>query len=320
MQHRIAIIGLGVMGQRMLSNMTAHDRFDVVGAWDLNPDSCAEARTAHPDLHIAEMPDEIIGDAETDVVYIACPPAAHRDYVLSAVAAGKAVFCEKPLGVDLAESRDLVAQVEQSGLANAVNFVYASATGVRAIEKELADGTLGDLAGVDLRLHFSKWPRAWQESATWLGLREQGGFIREVLSHFVYLSERLFGPAQLRNASLRFPPGGERAETHALVDFACGGLPVSVAASVGGAGPDRVEYTIWGSARSYRLYDWYWLSSSDGDTWTDELAKLEDPRQDAYMCQLDNTAALFDGGPHDMPDFRAALSVQEFIEKVLRTP
>ncbi|MCH8809412.1 MAG: Gfo/Idh/MocA family oxidoreductase, partial [Proteobacteria bacterium] len=57
-----------------------------------------------------------------EVVYIACPPAAHKEYALAAIEAGKTVFCEKPLGVDVAESRALVARVEESGTPNAVNF------------------------------------------------------------------------------------------------------------------------------------------------------------------------------------------------------
>ena len=43
MTHKVSIIGLGVMGQRMLTNMTDHDQFTVVVAWD--PDSAACART-----------------------------------------------------------------------------------------------------------------------------------------------------------------------------------------------------------------------------------------------------------------------------------
>jgi predicted dehydrogenase len=45
-----------------------------------------------------------------DVVYLACPPAPRKAYALSAANAGKAVFLEKPPGIDVAGSRDLVAR------------------------------------------------------------------------------------------------------------------------------------------------------------------------------------------------------------------
>jgi predicted dehydrogenase len=305
------------MGQRMLGSMARNDRFTVVCGWDPDADACRLTRDRYPEIRIAESAEAAIGAPDTRVVYIACPPVWHKAHAVAAMNAGKAVYCEKPLGVDVAESRDLVASAQAAGVVNIVNFSLASAAASTEVQKRLAAGALGDLAGVDVRVHFSQWPREWQiDAADWLSYREQGGFTREVLSHWVYLTERLFGRAELVSASARYP-GDALAETHIVAELTAGGLPVSVAGSVGGVGPDLVEYTVWGARQSCRIFDWNRLFSSDGGEWQAQLTHIDDPRQLGYQLQLDNAAAAIEGGDHSMPDFADALSVQVLIEDML---
>ncbi len=322
MTPNIAFIGLGIMGHRMLTNMTTHGGFNLTAGWDPSPAARDNTKAAFPGLPLVETAAEAIGDPRAEVVYIACPPRAHAEHALAAIAAGKTVFCEKPLGVDLAPSRALVAAVEDARTPNAVNFPFADARAANTIKRALEDGASGDgamgaIAGADVRLHFSRWPRDWQENAAWLAERAEGAFVREVFSHFAYLVQRLFGPARLVDASVRYPADPKLCETHFLARLDCGGVPISVAGGSGGVGPDRVEFTLWGGKRSYRLWDWNRLQSSDGGPWRDVLTELEDPRRDGYMRMLDNFRALLAGEAHSMPSFRDALAVQEIVEEIL---
>ena len=297
--------------------MALNARFSAVSAWD--PDAGARDHTHHlyPQIRIADSAEDAISGQDSEVVYIACPPVWHKEYAVAAMEAGKAVYCEKPLGIDLAQSRDLVERARDAGIVNIVNFSLASAAAVTEMEKLLRAGALGDLAGVDVRVHFSQWPREWQmDAADWLSYREQGGFTREVLSHWVYLTERLFGRAELVSAAARYP-GDKLSETHVIAELQAGPLPVSIAGSVGGAGPDLVEYTVWGSRQSCRIVDWNRLFTSDGGQWQAQLSHIDDPRQLGYQLQLDNAAAAIAGGDHSMPDFADALSVQTLIENML---
>ena len=321
MSYNVVFIGLGVMGHRMLGNMHRHEAFDLYAGWD--PDAAAReaAKAQYPEIEIAESPDGLIGRPQTDVVYIASPPASHREHVSKAVAAGKTVFCEKPLGVDVADSRAMVNEVEQAGVLNAVNFPFARAVAADYIIGEMSAGGLGDVVGADVRLHFSSWPREWQaNAAAWLSKRAEGGFTREVVSHYVYLTERLFGKAELMASHAHYPDGagGENAESHLLAQLRCGDISVSLAASVGGTGPDLVEYTVWGSRRSYRIFDWNQLFSSDGEEWERGLAHIVDPREEGYRRMLDNFVAQLEGRPHTMASFAQALSVQELVEAMLK--
>ncbi|MGB1007032.1 MAG: Gfo/Idh/MocA family protein, partial [Thalassobaculaceae bacterium] len=133
-KYSVAIIGLGIMGRRMLTAMTAHDRFHVAGVWDPDAAQFDAARAAGLPVTAADDAAALITAETTDLVYIACPPAHHAGYAQAAMAAGKAVLCEKPLGVDLAESQALVAAAAASGCVNAVNFSQASSPALTTIQ------------------------------------------------------------------------------------------------------------------------------------------------------------------------------------------
>ncbi len=316
-RHRVAIISLGVMGRRMLANMAADSRFEFTGVWDPDPAACAQVAADFPDIAIAASAEEIVRAPETDLVYIACPPDGHKHYVLMAADAGKRVFCEKPLGTDVAESRDLVAELDRRGTPNIVNFIQSTSHAVELTRSRIESGELGDITGADILIHFSQWPRDWQATADWLRFRAQGGYTREVFSHFLFLAERFLGKAELAWTKPRYQSDPALCETHIQAQLACGGVPVSCFGSVGGAGPDRVELTLWGSRKSHRLHDWFWLKSSDGGPWTVELPEIEDLRVANFTRLLDNVSAFLAGKPHVLPSVKEALSVQELVEAML---
>ncbi len=279
MSHGVAVIGLGIMGHRMMAAMAAHERFSLRAGWDPSPEARALAVETHPGLRLADGPEDAIGEAGVKLVYVACPPRHHREHALATLAAGKALFLEKPLGID--------------------------------------GGDLGSVRGVDIRVHFARWPRDWQAAAQWVGGRDQGGFTREYLSHPLYLTHRLLGPGQPVRAAVRFPEDEAETETQvlALLDF--GGVPVTVHGSRGGRGPDCIDYAVWGDRASLMLRDGYHLSRSDGGPWTPLPATIADPRTDAGVRQLDNLAAMLDGRPHTMPSAADGLAVQELVEGIL---
>lgn len=317
-RYRIGIIGLGVIGRRMLANMPNQGRLEVASGWDLSAETRAAAVREFPWLAVADNAGAILSDPGVDLIYIGVPPGAHADYARAAIDAGKAVFCEKPLGIDIAGSRALTALAAETGANARVNLSLAAARGVAAMRAALADGSLGTIAGADIRLRFARWPRGWQESARWLAERAEGGFVREVGTHFVYLAEDLLGPLRLISGSCAYPADGKSAETHALARLEAGHIPVTLAGSAGGAGPDLVEFTLWGSEASLRLTDFYRLWQSTGGGWAEVFPQIENPALDAYMLQLDELVRCLDGEATILPGFGEALSAQEIVEAVLR--
>lgn len=317
MNHRTAIIGLGIMGQRMLGNMHRYPGFDVVAAWDPDDAVCDAVHLQYPDVAITPDADTAIARDDVEVVYIACPPRFHAEHANKALRATKAVYCEKPLDVDAVRARALIDHANDAGCVNIVNFSLAGALATTEIERRLRDGVVGDVVGVDIRLHFATWPRDWQMAAAdWLSFREDGGFTREVLSHWIYLAQRLLGVPVLQDAAVRYPPA-PAAETHVTALLEAGGAPVSVAASVGGRGPDLVEATLWGTRQSLRIIDWNRLYCSDGGAFEAALRDVDDPREAGYRSQLKAAHDAVAGANSPMPTFAEAFAVQAIIEDIL---
>jgi 1,5-anhydro-D-fructose reductase (1,5-anhydro-D-mannitol-forming) len=316
----VAFIGLGVMGQRMLANMTQAGGFNPAFAWDPSAAACDAAKSLHPDIEIAADPMAMITSDAVDLVYIATPPDFHAEYAIAAAEAGKPIYCEKPLGTDVADSQDLVAKIEAMQARAIVNFSLASAPAANAIAEAIGDGAIGDVQSVDIHLHFSQWPRDWQAPAAWLSEREQGGFVRETFSHYAYLTRRLLGDIELLSATASYPDDDTSAETHAMAMMDCNGIPVTFNGGTGGlsgSGADRIEFTVWGSKQVYRLYDWNRLRSNDGTGWREHLQDIPDTRKAGYRSQLENVARFCRKEPHTMPSFRDALAVQELVEDIL---
>lgn len=317
METGVAIIGLGIMGTRMVGSLTRSEAFRPVVAWDPSDAACAATTAAYPDLAIAPDAAAAIATPGVDVVYIACPPAAHVEYAEMAAGAGKAIYCEKPLAVDLAESERLVDLVAERGLANAVNFPFGAAPSVDFIEAQLAAGALGDVVGVDLRLHFVPWPRVWQQDAAWLSERAEGGYLREVGSHFIFLTEKLFGQAALVDSSVAYPDDDVSCETAFSATLDCSGIPVSLTGTSVGVGPDIVEFVIWGSERSIKLDNWAEVSIASGGDWEVQNVYGSDPRRENNDRFFGDLRSLLDGRPSGIASFADALSVQRIVEAVL---
>ncbi|MAC78149.1 MAG: oxidoreductase [Rhodobacteraceae bacterium] len=313
---KTAVIGLGIMGQRMLEQMVRHDGYDPVAIWDPDPAACMAAQALAPDAAITE--DAAAAIAAADLVYLACPPVPRRAYALAAADAGKAVFLEKPLGVDVAESEDLVTRLDASGVPAAVNFTQAAGAALTDVAAAARVGEMGTLTGVDIVLTYAAWPRAWQVAADWLRFRAEGGMTREVLSHFLFFSERILGPLSVVWAKPSYPDDPALCETHLLARLENGdGLPVSILASVGGAQPDRQELTIKGTLTSRRVTDFYVDAVSDGRAFAELTERPEDPRAVSLKAQLDDLLLCIDGQPNRLATPAEALRVQKLVEAML---
>lgn len=319
MPYKFAIVGLGIMGRRMLANVMEHPGFVVSGIWDPSPKSVAQARATAPDLTIAGSAEEAM--AHADVVYLACPPGPRKAYALQAVAAGQRVFMEKPLGVDDAESEDLVQAMERAGLPGKVNFTQASSRGFDELRRAIDSGETGELLGIDIVVNYSNWPRAWQVEADWLRFRSEGGYTREVISHFLFLAGRFLGPLRLLQALPRYPDDPSLCELDLLARLeTADGRPVNILATTGGPRPDRQEVTVRATRCSHQFREFYQLWRSDGGAWVEVIdwSQVEDPRRSALQRQLNEVIHWIEGKPCKLATAAEALAVQRLVEAMLR--
>lgn len=100
----VAIFGAGRIGQIHGRNAAALPELTLKYVVDPNR-AAADALARQTAAQVVDM-DAALGDASVSGVIIASATNAHLDQSLSAAAAGKAIFCEKPLDLDLARARD----------------------------------------------------------------------------------------------------------------------------------------------------------------------------------------------------------------------
>lgn len=316
---QIGVISLGVMGQRMLTRLAERADMSPAVAWDPNPAALAETKQRFPGVAIAASAAEVITTPGLDALYIASPPASHLDYAHQAFDAGLAVFSEKPLTVDIAAGRKAIARIEAERRRAAVNFSLASSPGLAAMNAVVADSSIGTPQRVEIELAFDQWPRAWQAAAgRWLAERSEGGFAREVLSHFVFVLQRALGQATVVEAKPDYPSDGVSSERALTARLTAGGVPVTVNAKVGGSLADFNRMTLVGSSGALEIHDWMGLRrrASDGD-WV-AVGTPQSNRQISQSAQLDQLVAMIEGRSHTLPGFAEALTVQETIEAILK--
>lgn len=317
---RLGFIGYGIMGERLLRAALAHDPnvIAVAGVWD--PSSGAMARLAGDLPDVAQRASAEALVEASDCVYIASPPASHLDHARRAFVDGRAVFCEKPLGIDLADSRRFVAEADAHGARSAVNFPFASSFAVDQLKAWMTDGTLGDIRSLRIEAAFAAWPRPFQaDAAAWLDGRAEGGFTREVVSHFLFLARRLLGPLRLDRAAVEYLDAG-RSEASVEAGLAAGSTPIVLTGAVGKG--DQADHNLWiltGSAGSARIRDWAVAERFGASGWTEapDARPNEEIRPLVLRRQLDKVAAMTRGEPHDLATVREALDVQEIVEAIL---
>ena len=319
----IGVIGLGVMGQRILDRIAAHPRLQVGPVWDADPGAVVRTLKAHPHLQAAADAEAVIASPGLHGLYIATPPAAHLALSHAAFDAGLAVFCEKPLSVDFEAARQTIARIEAEGRPAAVNFSLASSPGLALLQQAFGVGSarpLGALQSVTIELAFAAWPRPWQAGAgAWLSERAEGGFAREVLSHFVFVLQRVLGPARVLHSAVDYPADGVGAEStlQALLEEAGVEVRVDGRVSAEVPVPDRNRMRWCASGGEIELRDWYGLARQRrGEDWQD-LGAADALRAAGQAEQLEQWVALIEGRPHGLPGFAEALAVQQTIERLL---
>ena len=313
---KVAIIGLGIMGRRMLQHMRIHEKFEPNYLWDPDKNACEKAIEVDTESKIMDGPEEAINAA--DLVYLACPPKVREAYAIDAVKKGKALFLEKPLGIDVEHSKNFIERLKNFNVPLAVNFTQAAGLALNELLHAKSNGELGEMIGVDIIVTYPKWPREWQKEADWLRFKAEGGMTREVISHFLFFSERVLGQLELKWAKVVYPKDDLLCETDVLARLETqDGKCVNILASVGGVQPDRQEMTIRGTKTSRRVSEFYKDFESNGGEFLPLRNEPKDPRAVSLKAQLDHLFLNYKRMPNQLASLDEAYRVQTLIEAIL---
>jgi predicted dehydrogenase len=139
----------------------------------------------------------VVEDPEVDAVFIAAPNMLHLELVQAAAAAGKAVFCEKPVGGTPEQILAAALAARTAGVISGVGYNYRWAPLVRYARELIASGELGQITNYRGRF-FSTYGADPLGVNSWRFQLEQAGYgvTSDLLSHAVDLAHMLLGPIE----------------------------------------------------------------------------------------------------------------------------
>lgn len=215
---KVGVVGTGFGQLVHVPAWRRDDRCEVLSLCgrDLNRTKAIANRLdiAHANSHWREL----IGDANLDIISIACEPELQTEIALAALAAGKDVFCEKPLAHSMEAATRLVSAAARSGRACMVDFEFFEMSPWRRAQELLASGQIGRLRHVAVNWNVQSSMPQRDLSSEWKRDANRGGGILSLFgSHTLYCLEQLVGRIEKIHGHLQGPLQGQGAETAAFI-------------------------------------------------------------------------------------------------------
>jgi predicted dehydrogenase len=200
---RIGLVGAGWMGKiHSMSYRTALSAFGpdpavpvLEAVTDINRPLAERAQREYGYRRLAEDWRAIVEDPAIDAVDICTPNDLHHEVAMAAIAAGKHVYCEKPLANTVALAREMADAADKAGVTTIVGFNYIKNPVHGLARRLLADGAIGD---VDyMRLYFNcdfmadrNLPHTWRNDRQRAGSGVIGDIGAHLFSYHLHLVER----------------------------------------------------------------------------------------------------------------------------------
>lgn len=181
----IAVLGCGRIGRMHAENLAAHARTSLAGVFDVYAPSAKEVSEKLGVTNFTTT-EEIFDSPEVDAVLIATSTPTHVEYIQKAVAAGKAVLCEKPIDLSLARVNACANAIAGTDLPIMIGFCRRFDPGHRAARQAMMDGEIGDLHQVIIT---SRDPGMAPASY----IEESGGIFRDMTIHDLDLARYMLG-------------------------------------------------------------------------------------------------------------------------------
>ena len=198
---RIGLIGSGFMGKaHAFGYATATRVFDLPYELelhtiaDVNDLAATKAAAALGFSRATAEWRSLVADPDIDVVSITAPNALHKEMALAAIAAGKHVYCEKPLAPLAADASEMTDAAEGAGVKTQVGFNYLCNPMLGLAREMIAGGELGEIRGYR-GVHAEDYMADSAGAFTFRHDPAGGGALADIGSHALATAEFLMGSA-----------------------------------------------------------------------------------------------------------------------------
>lgn len=297
-----AVLGPGSIARRFLGGL-ASSAGDVVA---VGSSDAGRARSFADDAQqqgAAEVTAgdyaQALADPRVEAVYVSSVHTAHAELALTAIAAGKAVLCEKPLAVNHGTAMALVDAALQAGVPLVEAYMYRFHPQTRAVLDLVRDGAVGRVLHIDASFAFrvgERQGRLFDPAVAGGGILDVGGYPVTMVAALVDAADGVHAsePVELTAGGVLGPTGVDE-WTVAKATYRSG---ITATLTTGVMAPAANTVTVLGERGSIRIAD-PWIPA--GDTaielaTTDGVQTIAIDAADAYGLEADATiAALREG-------------------------
>jgi predicted dehydrogenase len=207
----VGVVGFGWLGQAHTRSLLRIPTLFEQRAFDAELVACSDALPARVDQAVSSFGfkrasaawESVIEDPDVEVVWIAAPNMVHVQLVEAAAQAGKAVFCEKPVGGTPEQVARAAQATRTAGVISGVGYNYRWAPLVRYARELIASGELGEITNYRGRF-FSMYGADPLGVNSWRFQLDQAGYgvTSDLMSHAVDLAHMLVGPIRKLTGTL----------------------------------------------------------------------------------------------------------------------
>ncbi|HEV7718019.1 MAG TPA: Gfo/Idh/MocA family oxidoreductase [Arsenicitalea sp.] len=169
---RLLILGTGGMANQHATHFSKIDGVTLVGGVDVAPERLAAFCAEHSIPRQFSSLEEALAWGEFDAVANVTPDRIHHPTTMQAIAAGKHVFCEKPLATDARLAMEMTEAIERSGTVGMVNFTYRNSPALQTGRQMVLAGDIGAVRHIEAS-HLQSWLVGkawgdWKSESKWL--------------------------------------------------------------------------------------------------------------------------------------------------------
>jgi predicted dehydrogenase len=207
-------VGIGLIGSGFMGRCHANAFRSVGGLFDLpvepvlailadaGEDRAAEAAAALGFPRSTGDWRELIEAPEVGIVAITAPNVLHAPMALAAIAAGRTVYCEKPLSTTAASALEMTEAAEASGAVTLVGFNFLRNPMIRLAREIVEAGEIGEVTGFRGR-HAENYMASADAPHSFRTAPAGGGALADIGSHIVSMARYLLGPIAQVQADCR---------------------------------------------------------------------------------------------------------------------
>jgi scyllo-inositol 2-dehydrogenase (NADP+) len=203
--------------------------FEVTAVLTTNDVRKRHAKEDYPSVKIVSTIEELC-EQELDLVVIASGNPSHLSQALAAIKAGIPTVVDKPMAVNVAQTREILDAAQSAGVAVTTYFNRKWDSDILTLKRVIRDGHIGRIIRMD-----SRFERSWRENNS---PQDGGGLLLDLMPHLISTAIECFGPAKLKSASMRSIRGGADDDCVLVLGHDSGVESIlSASAVVGAPGP-----------------------------------------------------------------------------------